>query len=238
MRSWGGRDFLAAPSFGPETQGLVFGEDDQALGEQPEAPGEFAHGDFHPAPGLPGGGGHELAPPGSLRRAAGPGVRPDAGSGRPGRRESRRWRHSSRRCARAGTSRPASAPARASSWARLIVFLHLEGDIPVLVRVAPGQQGAEDLGETRRAAPPRGSGPASPGVRRPRLPPACAAPASGSGGPIPPPRYPAAENPTGSGAGRKTPPDAVQCGGTAGPRERGPRIAGPGGGCAGPGRAL
>ena len=48
--------FLAAPPFGPEAQGLVFGEDDEPFGEQPKPPGEFAHGDFHPAPGFPGGG--------------------------------------------------------------------------------------------------------------------------------------------------------------------------------------
>ena len=41
--------FLAPPPLGPEPQGLVFGEDDEPLGQQPKAPGKLAHGDLHPS---------------------------------------------------------------------------------------------------------------------------------------------------------------------------------------------
>ena len=67
-----------------------------------------------------------------------------------------------------GRHQPAGfGPGLGQLLGQVVVSFHLEGDIPVLVRVPPGQERAENLAETGPGAPPRGSGPASPGVPRP-----------------------------------------------------------------------
>ena len=142
--------FLAPPPLGPEPQGLVFGEDDEPLGQQPKAPGKLAHGDFHPAAGLPGGGeidlhlqffflqqpgqafgpvpvktgqDHVKAAPAPLFQAVGQGRHQPAGLG----------------------------PGLGQLLGQTVVFLHLELQVLFRMGVAPGQQRTVDGAEAAQA---------------------------------------------------------------------------------------
>ena len=140
-----GAGFLAAPSFRPEAQGFIFGEDHQPFREQPKPPGQFAHGDFHPAPGFPGGRRGELHLQALLGEQPGQAFGPVLAQGH--QEDLKPGAAPFPQALRQGRYQPAGlVPGLGQFLGQVIVFLHLEGDIPVLVRVPPGQEGAENLG--------------------------------------------------------------------------------------------